>query len=65
MTEDGAVADFVSGIKNIGPAYPVRPVVPAQKDRKTGQRRNERQEPEEDDAEKDDGNPKPTIDEHV
>lgn len=63
VKEESEMADFVGGIKQIGPTYPVKPVQPTQKDRETGKRRNQRQEPE---AEKhDDDETKPTIDEHV
>ena len=59
------MADFVGGIKHIGPSYPVKPVQPAQKDREANNDRRKRQQPEtdkRDDASDDD---KPTIDEHV
>lgn len=57
------MADFVGGIRQIGPSYPVRPVQPAQKDREADNRRKQRPEPE---AEKpDDDDDKPTIDELV
>ena len=32
------MADIGSGMKKIGPSYPVKPVQPSQKDRKSGQR---------------------------
>lgn len=58
------MSDFVSGIKHIGPSYPVKPAQPAQKDRETGNRRKKKQEP---DADADDhsDDDKPSIDEHV
>lgn len=63
MTEESEMSDFVTGIKHIGPTYPVKPVQPTQKDRETGNRRKNRQEP---DVEKrDDDDNKQTIDEHV
>ncbi len=61
--EENAMSDFVSGIKNIGPSYPVKPVQPAQKDREAGNRRKKRQKP--DTETRDDDDPRPHIDEHV
>ena len=40
------MSDFVTGIKHIGPSYPVKPVQPVPKDRETGNRSRKRQEPE-------------------
>jgi hypothetical protein len=60
------MADYISGIKHIPPAYPVKPVQPTQKDRETDRRDKPKyKEPEKDDSEGHDGDPKPTIDEHV
>ena len=63
------MADFVGGIKHIGPSYPVKPVQPAQKDREANNDRRKRQQPETDkrdnDADGTDDSKKPTIDEHV
>ena len=60
------MADFVGGIKNIGPSYPVKPVQPAQKDREANNDRRKRQQPPETDRRDDDSDDdKPTIDEHV
>ena len=58
------MADFVGGIKNIGPSYPVKPVQPAQKDREANNDRKKRQE-QESNRRNDDDDDKPTIDEHV
>lgn len=63
------MADFISGINRIGPSYPVKPVQPAQKDRKTDRRKKPHYEvPEDDESDNDEeqgGDHKPTIDEHV
>jgi len=63
------MADFISGIRNITPAYPVKPVQPAHKDRETGRRKKPKDERHDaNDEEKhddEDGERKPTIDEHV
>ncbi len=69
MREEGenVMADFVSGIKNITPTYPVRPTQPAQKDREPGGQRKKRRDSGTDEYNPDghDHNDKPTIDEHV
>ena len=64
------MSDFMTGIKRIGPAYPVKPVQPSQKDRKSGKRRKKSYHPHEDannDVETGAGSDKrkPTIDEHI
>lgn len=59
------MADFVGGIKQIGPSYPVKPVKPAQKDREANNDRRKRQPPETDRHDDDRDEDKPTIDEHV
>ncbi len=56
------MSDLFSGIKQITPSYPVKPVRPAQKDRETGKRQQKRDERRPDDKDDDD---KPLIDEHV
>lgn len=38
MREDCKMADIGSGMKKIGPGYPLKPVQPSRKDRKSGQR---------------------------
>ena len=58
------MADYFSGIKQIGPSYPVKPVQPAQKDREPGSRRKKRPRPETEKRD-DDDDQKPHIDEHV
>ena len=60
------MGDYISGIRHITPAYPVKPVQPAQKDRETDRRKKPKYEqPGNDDADDDNGEHKPTIDEHV
>ena len=61
--EDLVVAEIISGIKQIGPVYPVKPVQPAPKDRKPGEK-NKRDDSKQPPPEAD-GEDKPTIDEHV
>ena len=39
------MADFVGGIKHIGPSYPIRPVRPVQEDKETDNERKRRQDP--------------------
>ncbi len=60
------MSDNISGIKNINPAYPVKPTQPSERDSRSGKRRKDppkRDLPNETDA----GDPddKPTIDEYV
>ncbi len=58
------MTDIISGVRHIGPAYPVKPVQPAQKDREPGERHKQdpQKKPKSDERPDDD---KPTIDEHV
>ena len=56
------MADFIGGIKHIGPSYPVRPVQPPQKDKEPDNRRRKREQPE---TEKHDDDDQTHIDEHV
>lgn len=56
------MSDFIGGIRQIGPAYPVRPVQPVDKDRKPGDEAPKQKEPKPDPDENDDGH---TIDEHA
>lgn len=64
------MSDPISGVKNVPPTYPVKPVQPGSKDRKSGERKKERSRP---DAESERGGDKdsgesgdrPTIDEYV
>ena len=57
------MSDLISGIPKVGPAYPIKPVQPAQKDREPGKRhKKERNKPKTDERNDDD---KRTIDEHV
>ena len=58
------MSDPFSGINRIGPAYPVRPVQPVNKDRKPGERKKKERDMPERDRHDDDEN-KPTIDEIV
>ena len=58
------MSDLFSGIKQIGPTYPIRPVQPGVKDRETDERKKrKREEPKE--PPHDDDDPKPIIDELV
>lgn len=57
------MSDPISGIKHIGPTYPVRPAQPAQKDREPGKRKKKRQE--KSGPDESDNDHKTTIDEHV
>ena len=61
------MAEFVTGIKPISPSYPVKPVQPANKDRESDAERRKRKPPEEQrrPADENDGEDRPTIDEHV
>jgi hypothetical protein len=63
------MADYISGIKNTPPAYPVKPVQPVHKDRETDRRQKPREEQrdsnEKDRPTEDDGERKPIIDERV
>lgn len=60
------MSDLFSGIGKIGPSYPVKPVLPAQKDREPGKRhKDDRKKPETEERHDDDDENKPTIDEHV
>ena len=64
MPEDAEMADIGSGgMKKIGPGYPVRPVQPSHKDRKSGQR--EKTPTEKKRKQEDDDSDKPTIDEYI
>ncbi len=62
MIEENEMSDFIGGIRQIGPTYPVRPVQPADKERKPGQEAPKQQEPKPDPDENDDGH---SIDEHA
>ena len=61
------MSDLFSGIGRIGPSYPVKPVLPPQKDREPGERhKDDRKKPESEERhDDDDDDNKPTIDEHV
>jgi hypothetical protein len=65
--EENAMADYLGGIKHIGPSYPVKPVQPTQKERETGGRNKKRQRPESENEpiKRDDDDQTPHIDEHV
>jgi len=61
--EETEMADIGSGVKKIGPSYPVKPVQPSQRDRKSGQRKKK---PASDKRRSgDDGDRKSTIDEYI
>ena len=58
--------EYFSGIRQIGPTYPIKPSQPTQKDREPGKRRRDKEPPEQTNHDQDeDSNDKPTIDEHV
>ena len=70
------MADFISGIKNVPPTYPIRPVQPGSKDRKSDKRKKDQPRPDEphdqrDDDDRsgdhgvDDSDRPPAIDEYV
>ena len=64
------MSDQISGIKNVPPTYPVKPVRAGVKDRKSGQRKKPIPQPEDelsDDDKDDHGRPDghPSIDEYV
>ena len=59
------MADFIGGIKRIGPSYPVKPVQPAQKDRETDNDRKKRPQTDTGRHDEEDDDDKPMIDEHV
>lgn len=57
------MSDPLTGIKNVTPTYPVKPVQPINKDRKSGKRHSDRPIPDKSKSD-DDENP-PQIDEYV
>ncbi len=57
------VSDSISGIKNIKPAYPLKPVAPTPRDRESGKRKKNPPTP--DAGKKNDGGDKPVIDEYI
>lgn len=60
------MADSISGIRYIGPNYPVKPVQPVPKGRETDRRKKKpRKEPENENGDREDGEHGSTIDEHV
>ena len=56
------MSDNISGIKNIKPSYPVKPVTPSQRDRESGKRKKDPPPP---DRGTDDDDDKPAIDEYI
>ncbi len=56
------MSDWMSGIKQITPSYPVKPVQPSNKDREPGEERKKKRELPEKERPDDD---RPTIDDHV
>ena len=56
------MADYIGGIRQIGPTYPVKPVKPSGKDRKPGEQAPRQPEPQPESNDEDDGH---SIDEHV
>lgn len=64
------MSDFISGIKNVPPTYPVKPVQPASKDRKSDKRKKDRPKPDSGNPSHDDVDDRydgdnPEIDEYV
>lgn len=57
------MSDLIKGIKSVPPTYPVKPVQPGSKDRKSEQRKKDRPRPDNADERGDDD--KPAIDEYV
>lgn len=57
------MSDPLSRIKTVTPTYPVKPVQPLNKDRKSGKRHSDRPTP--DKSKSDDSDNKPQIDEYV
>ena len=57
------MSDGISGIKNIKPTYPVKPVQPSNKDRESGNKREDSPPPKANETE--DPDDKPTIDEYI
>ena len=57
------MSDGISGVKNIRPSYPVKPVQPSEKDRESGKRRKDS--PQKEPVETDDNSDKPKIDEYI
>lgn len=58
------MSDLIKGIKSVPPTYPVKPVQPGSKDRKSDKRKKDRPKPDSGHEERDDDN-RPTIDEYV
>jgi hypothetical protein len=58
------MSDLISGIKTVTPTYPVKPVQPANKDRKSGQRKTDRPVPDRS-MRDDDDDSKQKIDEYA
>jgi len=60
------VADFISGVKNTNPTFPVKPVQPTRRDRKSGTRNKQPSKQEQEtDGDTTDDEQKPTIDEYI
>ncbi len=59
------MADFMSGIRQIPPTFPVKPAQPAKRDEERRNPRRPLPEPEEDRKQSDDDEPGHLIDEHV
>ena len=60
------MSDGISGVKNINPGYPVKPVTPSQRDRESGKRKKDPPKPDiNTDTDADDDTDKPVIDEYV
>ncbi len=59
------MSDLISGIKIVTPTYPVKPVQPANRDRKSDKRKTDRPTPDRDVTDDDDDDSKRKIDEYV
>jgi hypothetical protein len=55
--EESAMSDILGGIKPLGPSYPIAPVRPGNKDRETGKRHQQHEEPRPEHHEDDDEQP--------
>jgi len=58
------VSEPISGVNNVTPTYPVKPVQPSNRDRKSGKRNQDRSPPDTG-AKDDDDDQKSQIDEYV
>ncbi len=59
------MSDFISGIKNINPRFPLKPVHPSREDRKSGKRQKDSPPPESETDDENDDDDNSTIDEYI